>query len=219
MQIILTTLATLMVLVMTTGCQSEDSQRNDLPETTPPVPTDASQVQPLREGQKAATAVLRRVDGQKVDIATLYNRKPTVLIFYRGGWCPYCNTHLVQIAEAQPKLLALGYQVLAISPDKPEEMAKTLGKHQLGYQLLSDSDLTFSRAFGLVFSVDDPTLEKYRGYGIDLEKASGLDHHMLPVPAVYIVDNSGMIRFAHWDSDYKKRLEPDALLEAARKIN
>ena len=219
MQMILTAMLGVMVLVMTTGCQSEDSQPNDLPVTPPPVPTDARQVQPLREGQKAATAVLRRVNGQKVDMATLYNRKPTVLIFYRGGWCPYCNTHLVQIAEAEPKLLAMGYQVLAISPDKPEEMAKTLGKHQLGYQLLSDSDLTFSRAFGLVFSVDDSTLEKYRGYGIDLEKSSGLDHHMLPVPAVYIVDNSGMIRFAHWDSDYKKRLEPDALLEAARKIN
>ena len=78
--------------------------------------------------------------------------------------------------------------------------------------------MAFARAFGLVFRVDDPMLEKYRSFGIDLEQASGRDHHMLPVPAVYIVDTQGIIRFAHWDADYKKRLEPEGLLKAAGEI-
>ena len=110
----------------------------------------------------------------------------------------------------------MGYQVLAISPDRPAELSKTVAKHNLGYQLLSDSDMTLARAFGIAFRVDDPTLEKYRGYGIDLEQSSGRDHHLLPVPAAYIVDKQGVIRFAHWEPDYKKRLEPKALLSAAR---
>jgi peroxiredoxin len=78
--------------------------------------------------------------------------------------------------------------------------------------------MVLSRAFGIAFRVDDPTLEKYSGFGIDLEKSSGRSHHLLPVPAVYIVDTRGVIRFAHWDPDYKKRLDPESLLSASRKV-
>lgn len=181
-------------------------------------PQDASAVQPLGVGEKAPTASLHGPDGQSVDLAAKYTQKPTVLIFYRGGWCPYCNTHLGQIATAEPELLRMGYQVLAISPDRPKELAKTLDKQELTYELLSDSDVALARAFGLIFHVDDPTVEKYQGFGIDLEQASGRDHHMLPVPAVYIVDQAGVIRFAHWNPDYKTRLAPEDLLTAAREV-
>ncbi|HDZ22147.1 hypothetical protein LCGC14_0302100 [marine sediment metagenome] len=228
MQMILSATLGVAVLAMLAGCPSNESRqggglatqeaastRNDT-ETQPSATTDARKVQPLGKGDQAPVAILRLPDGQEVDLATLYNQKPSVLIFYRGGWCPYCNTHLAQIATAEPELLAMGYQVLAISPDRPEELSKTLDKHHLTYQLLSDSDVVLARAFGLVFRVDDPTLEKYRGFGIDLEQASGRAHHLLPVPAVYIVDTQGIIQFAHWDPDYKKRLEPEALLKAAR---
>ncbi len=230
MQMILTVMVGVTMLAMMVGCESSDSHQGqdattqpaastqDDTQTQPAVPGDAQQVHPLSEGQKAPAAVLRGPDSREVDLAALYSQKPSVLIFYRGGWCPYCNTHLGQIAAAEPELLSMGYQVLAISPDRPEELAKTLDKQPLTYQLLSDSDVAFARAFGLVFRVDDPTLEKYQGFGIDLEQASGRDHHLLPVPAVYIVDKAGVIRFAHWNPDYKQRLDPEALLKAARKL-
>ena len=228
MKMMLTVMIATFALAMVVGCDSNESNQADSHgtpparsdqrdgQTQPVVPTDARQVQPLDVGDQAAVAILRRPDGQAADLADLYGRKPTVLIFYRGGWCPYCNAHLGQIAAVEPELLKMGYQVLAISPDRPEELAKTLDKQHLTYQLLSDSDAVLARAFGLVFRVDDPTLEKYRGFGIDLEQASGQDHHLLPVPAVYIVDTTGTIRFAHWDSDYKTRLAPEDLLKAAR---
>ncbi len=230
MQMILAATTGLMILAAFAGCQSNDSRPCDEAATKPAAPTqentqmtraapaDAMQVQPLGKGDKAPVAVLRRPDGRQVDLATLYGSRPTVLIFYRGGWCPYCNAHLGQIATAEAELLAMGYQVLAISPDRPEELAKTLDKQHLTYQLLSDSDVALARAFGLVFLVDDPTLEKYRGFGIDLEQASGRTHHLLPVPAVYVVDQQGIIRFAHWDADYKARLAPEVLLAEARKV-
>jgi peroxiredoxin len=218
------------VLTMMVGCRSSDSDKDEATTTrsaaparnnspsAPAVPKDARQVHPSNVGEKAPVAVLRRPDGEQVELATLYKQKPTVLIFYRGGWCPYCNTHLGQIATAEPELLKMGYQVLAISPDRPEELAKTVDKQNLTYLLLSDSDAVLARAFGLVFHVDDATVEKYRGLGIDLERSSGRNHHLLPVPAVYILDTTGTIRFAHWNPDYKKRLEPEALLKAARGI-
>ena len=223
MQAIRIAAACLAAMAMVAGCHSDDGPRSDeaatqpaaSAETQPVVPDSAQDLQPLGVGRKAPTATLRRPDGRELDLAYLYKSKPTVLIFYRGGWCPYCNTHLGQIAAAEGELLAMGYQVLAISPDRPEELAKTVDKQHLTYDLLSDSDMVLARAFGLAFRVDDQTLEKYRGFGIDLERSSGRSHHLLPAPAVYIVDTQGVVRFVHWDPDYKKRLAPEALLKAA----
>lgn len=188
------------------------------PVTQPAIPTRAEDVRPLKEGDRAPSATLSRPDAQPVTLSAVYSAKPSILIFYRGGWCPYCNTHLGQIAQAEAELVKLGYQVLAISPDQPEALRASIDKGSYTYQLLSDSDMALTRAFGLAFQVDDPTLEMYRGFGIDLDKASGRNHHLLPVPAVYIVDTHGVIRFAHWDADYKKRLEPADLIAAARQI-
>ncbi len=179
-------------------------------------PDDPSKVSPLPVGAAAPAAVLTRADGSSADLAALYAAKPTVLIFYRGGWCPFCNAHLAALAKIQPDLLALGYQIMAISPDQPAELEKTSAKHHLNYQLLSDSQMKLAQAFGLAFRVDDTTLTKYRGYGIDLEKYSGQPHHLLPVPAVYIVDQSGKIRFVHYNPDYKQRMSDEEILAAAK---
>jgi peroxiredoxin len=175
-------------------------------------------VRPLKQGQRAPDAMLARPDGELVRLAAAYSSRPSILIFYRGGWCPYCNTHLGQIAQAESELVGLGYQVLAISPDRPEALRESLDRGGYTYQLLSDSEMTLAQAFGLAFRVDDQTIEKYRSFGIDLEQASGRNHHLLPVPAVYIIDTQGIIRCAHWDADYTKRLEPAKLIAAARRI-
>lgn len=205
-------------LVMIVGCQSSDSSQNPGATTGTSAPDSAQDVHPLGKGDKTPNATLRRPDGQQVNLADLLAVKPTVLIFYRGDWCPVCNTHLRQVATLEQEFLAMGYQLLAVSPDRPEELRKTAAKQGLKYQLLSDSDMVLARAFGLAFRVDDPTLKKYSVYGIDLEKSSGRSHHLLPVPAVYIVDTRGVIQFAYWDPNYKERLDPGELLSACRKV-
>lgn len=199
------------------GCQQETSITTPVAETQPAVADRAESVRPLKEGARAPSATLHSPDGQGVTLSALFAQKPSILIFYRGGWCPYCNAHLGQIAQVEAEMVKLGYQVLAISPDRPEALRASLDKGGYTYQLLSDSNMKLTQAFGLAFRVDDATIEKYRGFGIDLDKASGQHHHLLPVPAVYIVDKAGVIRFAHWNPDYKTRLEPKALLDAARR--
>ena len=201
------------------GCQSPTEKRKSDGDAMGPAVVDrAEKVHPLGVNERAPRATLHRPDGTNVDLASLYTVQPSVLIFYRGGWCPYCNTHLGQIGSAEADLVAMGYQVLAISPDRPEALRATIEKSGYAYQLLSDSDMTLTKAFGLAFQVDDPTIERYRGFGIDLDKASGRSHHLLPVPAVYIVDTKGVIRFAHWNPDYKTRLEAQELLKAAKRV-
>lgn len=118
----------------------------------------------------------------------------------------------------EPQLEALGFRVIALSPDRPEKLTGSLEVDDLGYTLYSDSDLDAARAFGIAYQLDAEQLEAYRGYGIDLEAASGRDHHQLPVPSVFLVDDSGTIRWVYSNPDYRVRPENEALLEAARRL-
>lgn len=176
----------------------------------------ASDVRPLLIGSKAPDTSVRSVDGDEVSLRSLLSEKPSILIFYRGGWCPYCSQHLADLNEIEDELSALGYQILAVSADRPEELRKSLNKADLGYTLLSDSPMNTTKAFGLAFRVDDETVENYRNYGIDLEQSSGYDHHILPVPAVYIIDTEGTILFDYVNPDYRQRINGDILLTAAK---
>ncbi len=121
-----------------------------------------------------------------------------------------------QLQKIEDDLLELGYQIVAVSPDRPEKLQESIKKNKLKYRLVSDASMEGSKAFGLAFRVDDETIEKYKGWGLDLEKASGQDHHYLPVPAVYLIDKEGLIRFLYVNPNYKVRLQPDILLGAAR---
>ena len=138
-----------------------------------------------------------------------------MLIFYRGGWCPYCNAHLKDLRSAVPQVAAMGIDVLFLSTDRPEILRSSL-KEPVDYHLLSDNEVNAARAFGIAFRMDDATYAKYKTYGLDLEESQGAKHHELPVPAVFIVDRSGTIRFAHTNADYTQRLPAQQVLDAAR---
>jgi peroxiredoxin len=174
---------------------------------------------PLEEGDPIPDVVLRSDTDQELPLRKLVSVKPAVLIFYRGGWCPFCTRHLAELAAIEKDLLAAGVQLLAISMDQPSKLRQVPNRDQLGYRLLSDQDATAAKAFGIAFQVDDATVKRYKdSFNIDLEAASGRTHHTLPHPAVYIVDTSGVIHFAHVNPDYKVRLEPAKILDAARKV-
>lgn len=171
---------------------------------------------PLKVGDSIPDVKLRTEDDREVSLRKLVSEKPTVLIFYRGGWCPFCNRQLQSLAGIEDDLNKAGVQLLAISMDQPAKLKATPDREKLHYRLLSDSDAAAATAFGIAFKVDDKTVEKYKGYGINLDAASGRDHHILPHPAVFVADTNGAIRFAHVNPDYKVRLEPAKVLEAAR---
>ena len=110
----------------------------------------------------------------------------------------------------------MGYQIIAVSPDRPDRLKESVEKHQLNYVLASDSPMEAARAFGVAFQVDVETVERYRQVGVDLEEVSGEKHHLLPVPSVFIIGTEGIIRFQYVNPDYRVRLSADILLAAAR---
>jgi len=197
------------VLVGTLWLSAGDTNKKNVPQS-------ADNICPLLVGRKIPTVTLKTVDGKSFNLNEAIGQKPTVLIFYRGGWCPYCNLHLNRLKEIEQKLLDLGYQLIAVSTDRPQKLKETLGKNAIKYTLLSDNKMTASRAFGLAFKVPDELVKKYKNqYKIDLEDASGETHHLLPVPAAFIIGTDGVIKFGYINPDYKVRVEPMVLLAAA----
>ena len=182
------------------------------------VPDDPALVQPLPVGARAPAFDARSADGVVRHFSPDGYRRHTILIFYRGGWCPYCNRHLGALKKVEPELLRMGYEVLFLSADRPELLYSSLKEPDVHYTLLSDSKLQAAEAFGIAFHVDAAHYQQYSDFGVDLEAASGETHHNLPVPAVFIIDTRGIIRFVHANPDYTTRISPDELLAAARAV-
>ena len=103
-----------------------------------------------------------------------------------------------------------------MSPDRPEKVRELLKDGEQRYLLLSDSRMHAATEFGLAYRVDDEMIAKLQKFGIDLEEASGEDHHLLPVPAVFLTGKKGTIEFQYVNPDYRVRLDPDVLVAAAR---
>lgn len=204
--------ATGLILFLLTGFSAAimaADQRED-------IHASADQVQPIMIGMKAPEFTVKDVEGQTFNFKPAEQAKPIVLTFFRGGWCPYCNLHLSELRLAEKQLEEMGFEIWFISIDKPGLLLASLDDPEIGYTIYSDSSLSATRAFGLAFRVDDELNARYLSYDIDLERASGEDHHVLPAPATYIIGTDGVINFAYINPDYKVRLHPDILLAAAR---
>jgi len=199
---------------LTAGCGRDDDTRAA---KTDDVPDRAEKVRPLLVGAQVPALVVRDAAGERFDLSRALEAKPTVLVFYRGGWCHYCKLQMAQLTKLHPKLTALGYQLIGISPDTPANASASAAKAGLKYTLLSDSEATAARAFGVAFRADAKLLGEYKeDYGVDVEAASGADHHILPAPSVFVIDRAGRIRFQHVSPDFRDRIDSELLLSAAK---
>ena len=182
------------------------------------VASDAISAKPLAVGAKAPEAVLADADGKPVKMSALLAEGPALVIFTRGGWCPYCTTQLGKLATIEGDLKAAGYRIVALTHDAPEFLKADAAKAKIGYMLLSDAAGEAARAFGVAFRVDDGTRSKYlEKYKLDLDKrAGGRTDHVLPMPAAFVIDKAGVIRYAYSNPDYAVRVDAAELLNAAR---
>jgi peroxiredoxin len=172
----------------------------------------------LEVGAKAPEGELPDVTGAAQKLADLYAQGPTFIVFYRGGWCPFCNVQLHELTVAKPEFDKRGVKLVAISVDQPSEEAKTQAQHGVAFPMLSDSKLTIHRAFKVVHVPSSDEAKALAGYGIDLAKHAGESHGSFAVPAVFMVDRLGVVRFAHVDEDYKVRPSIQQLLAVADKL-
>ncbi|GAB3024703.1 peroxiredoxin-like family protein [Bowmanella dokdonensis] len=181
------------------------------------VADSADAVTPLLNGQTVPDVTLKSAQGEDVSLHALVKQKPTVILFYRGGWCPYCNAQLAGFQKVEKDITGLGYQILAISPDSPERLQEQ--KFDTDYQvtLLSDAGLEAIRAFGIAFYMDEETSAKYRDWkGNIFPTLLGDDRIVLPAPAAYVLDTQGVIQFQYVNPNYKVRVDPQLMYHAAK---
>ena len=122
------------------------------------LPSDPAQVQPLAVGIRAPTFSAQTRDGVLRKFNPESYQKPTVVIFYRGGWCPYCNTQLSDLRLVEPKLRQSGFEIVFLSTDRPAILYSSLKSKQIDYTLLSDSRLEAAKAFHIAFHLHDATI-------------------------------------------------------------
>jgi peroxiredoxin len=177
----------------------------------------ALNVTPLLIGQSAPNSKLKTVDGDPVSLKALTMQKPTVLIFYRGGWCPYCNRQLAGLKDLEGRLDALGYQILAISPETPAQLQEQKLQTKFAVQLLADPELEAISGFGIGFYVPDEKRTTYKSkWDINLNSDKNSGKAVLPAPAVFILDTNGKVLFSYVNPDFKTRISPELLYQAAK---
>ncbi|MEP4892479.1 MAG: peroxiredoxin-like family protein [Aliiglaciecola sp.] len=174
-------------------------------------------VTPLLNGQTIPSVTLRTAGGAPVSLQAMVMQQPTIILFYRGGWCPYCSRQLAELKDIEQPLLEMGYQILAISPESPTRLQEQKLETEFAVQLLSDESLQAIKGFGIGFYVPNKTKENYKAKkNIELTAESSSDRAVLPAPSVFITDKTGLIKFNYVNPNFRVRPSAELLLQAAK---
>lgn len=172
----------------------------------------------LKKGDKIPSFSLPNATGTTVSSQDLLKKGPIVIDFYRGAWCPYCTLELKALQDALPEITKLGAQLIAISPNLPDQSLSSIEKHSLTFEVLSDKGNKTAKEFNLVFPLAEKLRPIYKQFGFDIPAINGDESYGLPIPATYVVDSNGTVQLAFVDADYTKRLEPADVIKALQTL-
>ncbi|MGX1274676.1 peroxiredoxin-like family protein [Streptomyces phaeoluteigriseus] len=166
----------------------------------------------LTAGAQAPRFSLPSATGQTLALDDLLTDGPVVLTFYRGAWCPYCNIALRSLQQHHDAITAHGARLVAVSPQIPDESLTLTEKHGLAFDVLSDIGSDTAKQYGLAFDLPDDLAAVYDKLGFDLQRVNDGHPRTLPLPATYVIDRDGVIRWAFVNTDYTTRAEPADIL-------
>lgn len=165
-------------------------------------------------GEAAPSFTLPSATGRSVALAERLAEGPVVLTFYRGAWCPYCNLTLHALQQAHADIKARGAQLIAVSPQIPDESLSLAEKHQLAFDVLSDIGCATAAEYGLSFDIGEELAGVYDRLGFQMERVNAGHARTLPLPATFVISPDGTIAWSFVDTDYTKRAEPADILAA-----
>ncbi|MFC3745120.1 peroxiredoxin-like family protein [Paenibacillus sp. GCM10012306] len=173
----------------------------------------------LKEGATAPNFTLPDPLGGQVTLYDELAKGPVILTFYRGSWCPFCNIQLRGYQQALPEFEKLGGQLIAISPQSPDNSLTQKEKDELEFKVLSDADGQVTDQYGILYELPDNIQDIYTGtFGLDLTVFNNTERWILPVPATFIIDREGIVRLSHVDADYTNRLDIQDILNVLHDI-
>jgi peroxiredoxin len=192
----------LLILLLLASVLTVDAQ-------TPQNPEDIS---PLLIGEKLPEAILLNENGESINLNNEIAKQNTVLVFYRGGWCPYCNVQLAGLVDSEAEILKLGYQIIAVSPDDYRNLKPSGEKNKTNYKLYADADGSFIKNIGIAFTPSTGTTSYIA------KKTIGKTTEVLPVPTVLVLNKKGEILFEYISPNYKQRISPELLLAVLKNL-
>ena len=153
-------------------------------------------------------------NGKNVHLYDLLKKNKVVLFFYRGNWCPFCNTYLQDVQDSLQYLLDKKAVVIAVSPEKAENIDKTVSKHNLGFQVIHDPGNKIMKAYKVLFNVTGIYQTKLKvGKFISIADFNDQEKAQLPVPATYVIDKDRKIIYTHFNVDFRQRAPISEILK------
>ncbi|WP_224489921.1 peroxiredoxin-like family protein [Robertkochia flava] len=171
----------------------------------------------LKKGDIAPDFELLNAAGEKVRLYEMLTHQRVVLVFYRGGWCPYCNLQLMLYQKVLPEFRAQGAVLVAVSPESPDNSMDTKEKNTLAFEVLSDPGNIVAKQYVEVFRNSERAIEAMASLGINFYDFYTDSSGTLPVPAVFIIEQSRRLSFARsGGGDYRSRVEPEDILNVLK---
>jgi peroxiredoxin len=170
----------------------------------------------LAVGAQAAPFEAQDHDGKVVRLSDLLDRGRLVICFIRGRWCPFCVGQMEAMNLILPEIEQVGASLVAISPQTVKQSFFMHDQHKLRFPLLSDGSNKVARQFGLVYRVSVEQESVFRRAFVNLPFTNGDDSWELPIPATFVLDRDGRIRFVSANEDYRERPEPADIVAALR---
>ncbi|WP_299112420.1 peroxiredoxin-like family protein [uncultured Winogradskyella sp.] len=174
----------------------------------------------LKIGDKAIGFELPNPKGEVISLANLLEKGPVVVTFYRGSWCPYCNLQLRALQAKLSEINALGATLVTISPEVPDDSLTENEISKMEFTVLSDQDAKVARQYGVAWEVPEFLMEHMRvDRGLDLKAINNGNANVLPIPATFILDTDGIIKWNYVNVDYRTRSEPDEIVDVLKSMS
>jgi len=174
----------------------------------------------LPVGAQAPEFSLKDANGKTVRSADLLSIGPLIVKFFRGRWCSYCSTELETWRDLYDRVRTgkdgeHGAVMVAISPQTARQNDFMAAQHGLPFPLLSDPGNKLAAQFNLAYTVSPQMQDYYRSILVNLPFINGDQSGTLPLPATYVISQSGKVLYAEAHADFRVRPEPEEVLAAA----
>ena len=174
------------------------------------IPTKANDISPLLIGERIPEIKVTSVQGKSVSIKKVVSQKKTLLIFYRGGWCPFCTMHLQAVSNMKDEITKMGYQIVAVTPDSFQYAKKSYQQIKSNYEIYSDASGALMQGMGIAFQ-QNSYQKRLQNRSNNLNK-----NNLLPVPSIFVLDKGGKILFEYINPNYSTRIKESLLLNVLK---
>lgn len=216
------------VVLLLAGCvtasdkEADNSSTEPLPVVDPVefgIDTAAGLPHGLSIGTKAPGFAASDQNGKQFDLYSELKESPMVVMFYRGKWCPHCTRHMSNLNDSILHIFNTGAKIVAITPELKPNAQDFSQMTNTEFPILSDPGNNIMKAFDVSFTVTSDYQNKIESnMGTSIAGNNGQSEARLPVPATYIIDNSGTIRYVHFDYNYRKRPTVKEIVDAVKNM-